>query len=296
MKVLKWIGIVLGGLLALVVVAGLVIYLVGGARFNRSYANIQAAPVAIPTDAESVALGEHIALSRGCTDCHGDNLGGIGIFDDPAVATLSGTNLTSGAGGVGGMMTDELWVRAIRHGVGHDGTGLMIMPSQEYWFMSDRDLGALVAYLKQIPPVDNTLPARRAGPMGRFGLVAGMFPPPAPEMIDHTGPRPPAPEPGVTVEYGEYLTRICTGCHGPDLGGLSAEELGGLPSPDLTTGGEMVGWSEADFITALRTGVKPSGRTLDPMAMPWETIGRATDEELQAMWMYLQSLPPVQGS
>ncbi len=296
MKVLKWVGIVLGGLIGLLVVAGLVIYFVGGARFNRSYASIQAEPVTIPTDAESVALGEHIALSRGCTDCHGDNLGGDVLIDDPMVATLAGTNLTSGAGGVGGMMTDELWVRAIRHGVGHDGIGLMFMPSNEYWFMSDRDLGALIAYLKQIAPVDNTLPERRSGPMGRFGLVVGMFPPPPVAVIDHTGPRPPAPEPGVTVEYGEYLTRICTGCHGPDLAGLPAEEPGAVPAPDLTTGGEMVGWSEADFITALRTGVKPSGRTLDPMAMPWETIGRATDEELQAMWMYLQSLPPVQGS
>ncbi len=291
-KVLKWVGIVLGGLIGLLIVVGLVIYIAGGARFNKKY-DIQAEEVSIPTDAESIALGEYLVTTRGCMDCHGENLGGTVLLDDPALATLPAPNLTSGAGGIGGQMSDEQWVLAIRHGVGRDGHGLIIMPSAEYWYLSDRHLGAIIAYLKQAPPVDSSLPARRLGPMGRLGILTGMLPPAMPDLIDHTGPRPPAPEPGVTVEYGEYVTRLCTGCHGPDLAGAPPDQPGGLPYPNLTPAGELGNWTEEDFITAMRTGVKPSGAELAE-AMPWRTIGQATDEELKAIWLYLESLPPIE--
>jgi hypothetical protein len=55
----------------------------------------------------------------------------------------------------------------------------------------------------------------------------------------------------------------------------------------------IIGWSEEDFITALRTGVTPSGHVLSE-AMPWRYVGQMTDEELQAIWLYLQSLPALE--
>jgi hypothetical protein len=58
-------------------------------------------------------------------------------------------------------------------------------------------------------------------------------------------------------------------------------------------GGEMSAWSEADFITTLQTGVTPTGREMDKKSMPWDRIGTADLEDLQAIWLYLQSLPAL---
>jgi hypothetical protein len=86
----------------------------------------------------------------------------------PGLVTLAIPNLTTGAGGVGDTNTDEDWVRAIRHGVGHDGRGLALMPSAVFYYLSDEDLGALIAYLKSLPPVDNEMPGTDLGPVGRI--------------------------------------------------------------------------------------------------------------------------------
>jgi hypothetical protein len=61
--------------------------------------------------------------------------------------------------------------------------------------------------------------------------------------------------------------------------------------PNLTSSGELVGWSEADFIQAMRTGVNPNGHKLNPEFMPWDKYANMTDEELKSLWLYLQSLP-----
>jgi hypothetical protein len=66
-----------------------------------------------------------------------------------------------------------------------------------------------------------------------------------------------------------------------------------IPSANLTPGGELAGWSEADFIEAMHTGLTPSGRQLDPEMMPYEEYHH-TDEELAAMFAYLQSLPATE--
>jgi len=62
---------------------------------------------------------------------------------------------------------------------------------------------------------------------------------------------------------------------------------------NLTPGGELGFWSEDDFFATLRTGVTPSGRQLIEV-MPWKYFGQMTDEELRALWLYLQSLPALE--
>jgi len=61
---------------------------------------------------------------------------------------------------------------------------------------------------------------------------------------------------------------------------------------NLTRGGEMQGWSEEQFITTMRTGVTPSGHKMIDF-MPWKYFGQMTNDELKAVWMYLQSLPAL---
>jgi hypothetical protein len=43
----------------------------------------------------------------------------------------------------------------------------------------------------------------------------------------------------------------------------------------------------------MRTGVNPYNYHLDPEYMPWKSFGKFEDEELQAIWMYLQSIPAI---
>ena len=296
-KIFKWIGIVLGSLLGLLVLAFTVLYVIGTIKWNiirgKEY-QIPVEKISIPTDQASIARGEHIATIRMCKDCHAENWGGQ--FDSvPGLITLSMPNLTPGAGGVGATNTDEDWVRAIRHGVGYDGRGLLLMPSRVWYYLSDEDLADLIAYLKSLPPVDNEPPKTELGPLGRVMMTLGQLPPeltqPDATVIDHDTPRPVAPQPGVTAEYGLYLARTCTVCHGSELNGQTIFD--GSVALNLTLGGEMKGWSEEDFIATMRTGVTPNGHQLKDV-MPWKYFGQMTDSELKAVWMYLQSLPALE--
>jgi mono/diheme cytochrome c family protein len=297
-KIFKWIGIVLGSLIGLLVLSFIVLYVIGTVKWNKIHGqyDVPVETISIPTDEVSIARGEHIAITRMCGDCHTEDMSGQSD-SAPGLITLTIPNLTPGAGGVGATNTDEDWVRAIRHGVGSDGRGLSLMPSGTWYYLSDEDLGALIAYLKSLPPVDNEMPETELGPLGRVMLALGQLPPeivPNVISIDHDGPRPVAPYPGVTEEYGLYLARTCMLCHGTDLNGRTIS-MGGpetYVALNLTQGGEMKGWSEADFIATMRTGVTPNGHHLKDV-MPWEYFGQMTDDELKAVWLYLQSLPPL---
>lgn len=294
-KVLKWIGIVLAGLVGLVIVVAGTLFTIGTLRFNKTY-NVQPAAVSIPEDAAAIGQGAYLYASS-CSGCHGDNLSGKAILDDPAIGFIPASNLTAGLGGVGGRYSDIDYVRAIRHGIDADGKPLMIMPSKAYWYLSDEDLGAIVAYLKAAAPVDNDLGEKAIKPMARILVAVGAFGEVfAAEVLDHDAPRPPAPERGVTVEYGEYLVKTgdCSNCHGSALNGAQSAEPGAPFSPNLTPGGVLATWSEADFIETIRTGVTPYGRSLDGKYMPWEEYSRKTDDDLTAIFLYLRSLPAVE--
>jgi len=298
-KILKWTGIVFGSLIGLLLLAFAVLYLIGSARWNRARwgYDVPVETLAIPTDQASVVRGEHIATIHMCRDCHTAALSGQ-LDAAPGLITSTFPNLTAGTGGVGATNTDEDWVRAIRHGVGHDGRGLALMPVRVFYYLSDEDLADLIAYLKSLPPVDHPMPATNLEPLGRVMLVLGQLPPeitrPDVTVIDQDGPRPVAPQPGVTVAYGEYLARICTVCHGPALNGQTISEGGPTEylALNLTPGGEVGYWSEKQFFATLRTGVAPSGHPLNDV-MPWRYFGQMTDDELSAMWLYLQSLPAL---
>ena len=297
-KILRWIGLVVGGLAGMLVLSLAALYLVGSAKWAKLHGkyDVPAESITIPGDQASIARGGHIATIRMCRHCHLDDLSGQ-TAGAPIIVTLSVPNLTPGAGGVGAVNTDDDWVRAIRHGVGNDGRGLVLMPSKVWYYLSDEDLGALIAYLKSLPPVDRELVPTDLGPAGRVMLALGQLPPeiyPNVTVIDHAGPRPVAPQPGVTVEYGRYLGTTCTLCHGASLNGQIVREGGNeFLALNLTPGGEVGSWSEEDFIRTLRTGITPGAHQMTDF-MPWKSFGQMTDDELSAVWMYLQSLPPLE--
>ncbi len=160
-KIIRWAAILFGGLIVLAVVAGLALYRIGMGQLNRSDPGVAVEAIAVPTGPDAVARGEHVAIERACEECHGADLSGKLLADVPIVGTIPASNLTSGKGGIARSYTDADWIRAIRHDVRPDGRSEFFM--YDYSALSDQDLGALIAYLKQIPPVDSDYPAMHVG-------------------------------------------------------------------------------------------------------------------------------------
>jgi mono/diheme cytochrome c family protein len=274
------------------VIAATAIYVVSQREMRRTY-SVTVTPLAIPTDSAALARGAHLARSVGtCVECHGEDLGGKLYADMGPVGVIAGPNLTRGRGGIGDGLTVTDWVRALRYGVRRDSTSLIVMPSEVYAYMSDADLAAVIAYARQVPPVDREMAATRFGPLGRALLAAGklgvLVAPKTPRLTyDSVVP------PEVSVDYGRYLANIggCHGCHGFGLsGGRVAGPEGLPPASNLTPGGTIGSWTEADFVRAMRQGTRPDGSVLNTF-MPWPVLGRMTDDELQAIWLYLRSVP-----
>ena len=294
MKVLKIIGSILIALVVLAFAAGLFVYLRSEAVLNQRYAT-PTPQIRVSSDEQVVARGKHLATAVSvCVECHGQNLGGGVFIDDPALGRIIAPNLTSGKNGLGAQLSDADFARAIRFGVLPDGRSVRVMPSQDYQHLSDADLGALIAYIRSVPPVDSDLPLSEMRPLGRALLAAGKLPIMIASELDMGRDHPQSMEPGVTVEYGRYLGNSagCTGCHGPGLSGgpIPAAPPDWPPALNLTPSGELAGWSEANFIQALRTGITPDGRQLSDH-MPWKAYRNMTDDELKAIWLFVKSAP-----
>ena len=293
-KFLKWVGIIPAALVGLFVIALVVVYVKTESRLDR----VIAAPpdaLSIPAGDAAIARGRHIFQFRGCEACHGEKLEGKIYLDDPAVGQVIAGNLTRGEGGFGASFSDADWVAAIRYGLRPDGTPLLFMPSTEFYFLSDDDLAAVIAYIESVPPVDHVQPPSSISFTGRvvMTLVPAITFMPA-EVIPFDAPRPAAPDAGVTAAYGEYLTYSCKVCHGLTMSGgvIPGFPSDWPPAPNLTwgAGSRLSAWMEEDFFTMMRTGMR-HGKQIDPKYMPWSSYKYMSDNELRAVWVYLQSLP-----
>ena len=140
---------------------------------------------------------------------------------------LRAPNITPGPGNVVGRYTAADWDRTIRHGVKPDGRPAIIMPSEDYNRFTDDDLGALVAFLRQMPAVEGAGALVQLPMMVKALYAAGVIRDAA-EKIDHRLP-PSAPVPeGATAQHGAYVANACIGCHGA---GLAGGKIPGTP-PD----------------------------------------------------------------
>ena len=104
-------------------------------------------------------------------------------MDDPLLARIVPPNLTRGRGGVGATFTDADFVRAIRHGVDPSGRQLLIMPSDDYNHFSDADLGAIIAYVRSLPPINTSLPSNDIRTLGLILFAPRPVTPPARRRI-----------------------------------------------------------------------------------------------------------------
>ncbi len=277
-------------LVVLLVVAVGIIAWIGSNRPNKVY-NVAVIVPDIQVDSTLLARGEHISHIWGCRDCHGDNLGGLEMI--PAgnpVAYVTAPNLTSGNGGQASMLTDEDWVRAIRYGLHTDGKPLWIMPSSDWTAMSDYDVMAVIRYIQTVEPVDNTLYGSYLGPLGYVLAGLGELKMWEAEHIDFTLPPNNSVIKAATVEYGVYVASNCMGCHKPDLKGGKHNDPDFPLVPNITMTGEFGSWSKDEFVSALTTGVRPDGRQMSPMHMPWRAFSHMDQIEIDAVYAYLRTL------
>lgn len=293
-KVFKWIGIVLGSLVGLALATCVVLYFMGNARLNKIY-DFPPSNITLPTDAAGIEYGKHRAEIL-CEGCHGEDLSGVNNwFDGGPLGTIDSANLTSGVGGIGDAFTAEDYVRAIRHGIDQEGKPIFMVAVPSTAHLSDEDLGAIIAYVKSVPPVDHKTNGQKFTTLAKILAGAGVLGDLPVEVVSHDV-HVTAPDRGVSVEYGEYIvnTNDCRVCHGPQLnGGASPDPTAKWISPNLTPGGELGFWTEEQFISTLRTGVTPSGHELNEN-MPWQGYRKFYDDELKAIWLYLQSLPKLE--
>ena len=292
-SVIKWAGIVLGGIVGLVLIIGAVLYGLGQSRLTKTY-QVEPGQVHFPDDAESLEEGKRIFQYRGCEACHGEELEGLVYLDNPAIGQVITPNLTKGAGGIGNERSDIDLVRAVKHGLGPDGTPLLFMPSTEFYFLSDQDLGRVLAYIRSMPATNNQPEPSQLSTSGFvvMNLTQEITFLPA-ELIPHNEEAPNPPEPGLSVEYGEYLALSCPVCHGLTFSG---GEIPGFPpewpaTGNLTPGrgGRLPSWGVEGFIEIIRYGEK-HGRAIHPDYMPWTSYRHMSDPELQAVYNFLMSL------
>jgi mono/diheme cytochrome c family protein len=196
-----------------------------------------------------------------------------------------------------GTWTDAQLERAIRHGIGHDGRELIdFMPYAFFRSMTDEDVAAVIVYLRSLPAVRNPLPKRNL---------------PFPVKVDlHPELEPKFPAAASEqVKHGWYLVRLaqCNDCHTPaDEKGNAMTDMmfgggyrftgpwGDIVSPNITTDPSGIShYDRAMFIKTIRTGHASGGvRDLNPL-MPFSYFRNMTDEDLEAIFAYIQTVKPV---
>lgn len=275
-KALRWAGIGLGALIALLIVAAIVIFVWSEMILRRDYS---AAAETLPAlSAAEKAEAPRLARVLGCLSCHGDGLKGKLMFDAPGVAKVFAPNITE----VAAKASDQQLAAGIRQGIGHDGRGLFIMPSPMYSRLTDKETAALVGWIRTLPLAPGQTRGLRAGPIGRLGLVIGSFRP-APEGVAEYRKQVPIAL-GPEHEKARHMAATnCAECHGPALMGGSAGP--DEKAPDLNV---AAGYDAAQFRILMKTGRPPSGKDLGLMSeVARNDFSHLTDAEIDALYAYL---------
>lgn len=276
-------------------------------------APIREAPATFAEPAEAALvergryLAEHVAA---CVACHTDRnrwdhaqetgprwAGGLHFHEemDGVPGQVVSTNLTAHVEDGLGAWSDAEIVRAVREGWSRDGRALVpIMPYRNYRFMSDRDVTALVAWLRTLPP----RPVHRPGETRlRFPWRLAVRWLPEPVATPVPGPSPTAPP----AERGTYLATLmgCADCHTAtrrgqprpgreQAGGVVLTLAGGssIVSPNITPDPEtgLGDYPLEAWLRLAREGVKRDGGPIVVNMMPWTAWRGMSDADLAAVW------------
>ena len=320
-----WAKLLLGVVVLIVVAAGSAAAYVS-VSWDKSYADVEGPNLSTSTDSAVLARGEYLVRGPAhCATCHVGNWtesahvdsghsvpmrGGLPIISGP-LGTLYSRNLTpDSATGIGRYSDREIF-RMLRHNIKPNGM-TSLAPLMPFANLADDDLVAVVSYLRSQPAVRHEVPASFYTSMGKaIRAVAPAFKP----VVGHQPPAS-APASAPTRERGEYLARYaanCVGCHtmldrrtgaptGPEFAGGaifttepgSPGESEGLTfrtvnlTPDSATGALVRFGSKENWIKRFR-----QGRVYKGSVMPWGPFSKMSDTDLEALWVFFNSLPPV---
>jgi mono/diheme cytochrome c family protein len=271
------------------------------------------------TDEHFIARGRYLAEHvTGCTSCH--STVNDEVFARPVVAGTEGMGgqtwpLADGkmgqvtAGNITpfgvGEWTDGELLHAMTAGIHKDGYALFpVMPYPTYSKLTESDAKAIVSYLRTLKPVESPPTERRLSVI--LTKVANMTAAPPEWSVP----------PGLNdiLAKGEYLANAagCVYCHTPDdgkkldksqlmAGGRTFKmAMGTAIAPNITPAeGRGIGyWGEQDFLNKFKSfrteaaRVRDAGPTDPNTVMPWFEYAGMTDDDLGAIWVYLQAQAP----
>jgi hypothetical protein len=288
----------LGGAVGCGVLAAAAFVKVETSRFDSSMDKVYDVPVpdvVASKDPDVIARGKHLATSlAGCSSsgCHGEDFGGGVVTEMGPVATVAAPNITGA--NLGAAYSDGELARLIHHGVKKDGRSVRFMPVQDVSWLPPQDVVAIVSFLRTVPSVERESRAMTVGTLGKILDRQDKIILDVARRVDHVRSETPPP-PAPTAEYGAFVSRLCTSCHGEHLsGGRIPGAPASLPTPlDLTPDESgLKDWTYDDFDKLMRTGVRKNGKPLDPF-MPIDVIRNFDDVEMHALWAYLRTLAPV---
>ena len=195
-----------------------------------------------------------------------------------------------------GNWTDAQIINAIRNGKRPDGTIIgPPMPIAFYRNVADSDMRAVVAYLRQVKPVDHKV---------EKSVYAIRLPQDYGPVVTHVADVPRSDK----VAYGQYVASLghCMLCHTPESQGrndLTKIGAGGVDfklkdnvvlSANLTPAnpGGIPSWTDDQIKTAVTQGIRPDGSKMAPiMAFAW--YKNTSSADLDALVAYLRTLKPA---
>ena len=240
-----------------------------------------------------------------CGNCHspkgpqgdipGKHFSGGLSWDEPPFK-VTAPNITQDKETGIGKWSDADIKKLLRTGLRPDGVHIaMVMPTGFYHIMTERDLNAVVAYLRTIKPISNKV----ADPIYKMPQVEHVLP----------GGEKPFTEAMLKdkVKKGFYLATIahCMECHTPmekgmrqwstrlGAGGFDFPGPWGVSTSRNITSSKTKGigsWSDAEIKRAITTGVAKDGSHLKP-PMGFHYYASLTPDDLDAVVAWLRTVP-----
>ena len=299
------------GLLMLLLAVALVVIGIGYYLAHRGTLPQAEGGAPVSPTTQVINKGEYLARAGDCVACH-THPGGKEFAGGRAMPTPFGAlyvpNITPDEEtGIGNWSADDFY-RMMHTGVSRDGTLLYpAMPFASYTKVTREDSDAIYAYLMSVPPVkQRNRPHELRFPFDKRELLVGWR-----SLYFREGEYEPDRSRSAQWNRGAYLVLglgHCAMCHTAvnPLGGSSeskAFEGGMIPNqnwyaPSLTSNREagLGNWSLKDIADLLQTGVSSRSTVYGPMAeVTYNSLQYLSDEDVEAMAVYLKDLPPKEA-
>jgi mono/diheme cytochrome c family protein len=226
------------------------------------------------TAAQKIAHGKRLADVLDCTGCHGPDLQGKDMADKPEDGAMYSPNITL----LLPAYSDAELDRLIRHGVPKDGREFWYMQAECYQFLSDRDLAAIIAFMRSFKPAGKVLPPFRFNRVEQQDVDDGEEGDAQVQIAKFRDHQP--IDLGPQHAWGRYLVKTtCTGCHNNALQGWKNF------TPNLDIAGA---YSRPELIQLLTNGQGKTGKDVGRMSgIAREHFSHLTPREREAIVDYI---------